>query len=99
MLPNYAGFLFVAIASTFLYTWIFNHTRGSVLLATLIHGFGDAVGGVVALLIPTLLVVGGWAAPIVNGSWQGSVSSRSAFVRCCSSSSPGVALATNRIVI
>jgi CAAX protease family protein len=70
-LPNYAGFLFVAIALTFFYTWIFNHTRGSVLLATLTHGFGNAAGGVVALLIPAQLVVSGWAAPIVNGSWQG----------------------------
>jgi uncharacterized protein len=70
-LPGYAGFLFVAIAATFLYTWIFNHTRGSVLLATLTHGFGDAGGGLAGLLIPAQLVVGGWAAPIVNGNWQG----------------------------
>jgi membrane protease YdiL (CAAX protease family) len=70
-LPNYAGFLFVAIAVTFLYTWIFNHTRGSVLLATFTHGFGNAAGGLAALLIPAHLVVSGWAAPIVNGSWQG----------------------------
>src|SRR5438067_892733 len=70
-LPGYAGFLFVAIAATFLYTWIFNHTRGSVLLATLTQGFGNAAGGVVVLLIPAQLVVSGWAAPIVNGSWQG----------------------------
>ena len=32
----------LAIAATFLYTWIFNHTKGSVLIATLTHGFGDA---------------------------------------------------------
>jgi uncharacterized protein len=70
-LPNYAGFLFVAIAATFFYTWIFNRTRGSVLLATLTHGFGNAAGGLVALLIPAHLVVSGWAAAIVNGSWQG----------------------------
>ncbi len=70
-LPGYAGFLFVAIAATFLYTWIFNHTRGSVLLATLTHGFSDAGLSLVALLIPAQLVVSGWAAPIVNGSWQG----------------------------
>ena len=40
-LPNYMSFLFVAIAATFLYTWIFNHTKGSVLLATLTHGFSN----------------------------------------------------------
>jgi len=70
-LPYYAGFLFVAIAATFLYTWIFNHTRGSVLLATLTHGCGDAAGGLVALLIPAQLVVSGWARPFVYGNWQG----------------------------
>ena len=70
-LPNYAGFLIVAIAASFLYTWVFNHTRGSVLLATLTHGFGDAAGGLVTLLIPAQLVVSGWAQPVVNGSWQG----------------------------
>jgi CAAX protease family protein len=70
-LPNYAGFLFVAIALTFFYTWIFNHTRGSVLLATFTHGFGNAAGGLAALLIPTQLVVSGWAQPFVNGNWQG----------------------------
>ncbi len=70
-LPNYAGFLFVAIAAAFLYTWIFNHTRGSVLLATLTHGFGDAAGGLVGLLIPVQLVISGWAQPFVNGNWQG----------------------------
>jgi len=69
--PNYAGFLFVAVAVTFLYTWIFNHTRGSVLLATFTHGFGNAAGGLATLLIPAHYVVSGWATPIVNGSWQG----------------------------
>jgi membrane protease YdiL (CAAX protease family) len=70
-LPNYAGFLFVAIAATFLYTWIFNHSRGSVLIATLTHGCGDAAGALLALLIPAQLVVSGWAQPFVYGGWQG----------------------------
>ena len=70
-LSSYAGFLFVAIAATFLYTWIFNHTRGSVLIATLVHGCADAAGGLLALLIPAHMVVNGWAWPFVYGGWQG----------------------------
>ena len=70
-LPYYAGFLFTAIAATFLFTWIFNHTKGNVLLATLTHGCGDATTNVLVLLIPAQLVVSGWAAPIANGNWNG----------------------------
>ena len=70
-LTYYAGFLFAAIAATFLFTWIFNHTKGSVLIATLAHGFGDATTTVLVLLIPAQLVVSGWAAPIANGNWNG----------------------------
>ncbi|HEX6478051.1 MAG TPA: CPBP family intramembrane glutamic endopeptidase [Ktedonobacteraceae bacterium] len=70
-LPYYAGFLFAAIASTFLCTWIFNHTKGSVLLATLTHACSNGAQNVLALLIPAQLVVSGWAAPIANGNWNG----------------------------
>ena len=70
-LPYYAGFLFAAIASTFLFTWIFNHTKGSVLLATLTHACSNGAQNVLALLIPAQLVVSGWAAPIANGNWNG----------------------------
>ncbi len=69
ILTDYVGFVIVAIAATFFYTWIFNHTKGSVLLATLTHGFGDA-SSFVALLIPANLVVTGWARPFVYGGWQ-----------------------------
>jgi membrane protease YdiL (CAAX protease family) len=77
ILTNYVGFLFVAIAATFLYTWIFNHTKGSVLLATLTHGFGDATNSLIILLIPAQLIIdpgkfiSGWARPLVYGGWNG----------------------------
>lgn len=69
--PNYAGFVVIGIATTFVYTWIFNRTRGSVLIAALAHGGSNAAVELAAVLIPAHLVVQGWAAPIVNGGWQG----------------------------
>ena len=38
----YVGFVISAIATSVLATWIFNHTRGSVLLAAIFHGATDA---------------------------------------------------------
>jgi uncharacterized protein len=69
ILTSYVGFFIVAIAATFLYTWVFNHTGGSVLLATLTHGCANAAG-FVALLIPAHLIVTGWARPFIYGGWQ-----------------------------
>ena len=68
-LTNYVGFFIVVIATTFLYTWVFNHTKGSVLLATLTHGFSNAAS-FVFVLVPAHLVVTGWARPFVYGGWQ-----------------------------
>ncbi len=70
-LPHFAGFVGAGIALTMLYTWLFNHTRGSVLLATLAHGCSNGALPVVGLLIPADLVVHGWAAPLVYGGWNG----------------------------
>jgi len=69
ILTDYVGFLIVAIAATFFYTWVFNHTRGSVLLATLTHGFADASSFIV-LLIPAHFIVTGWVRPFVYGGWR-----------------------------
>jgi len=76
-LSNYVSFLIVAIGATFFYTWIFNHTKGSVLLATLTHGFGDATNSLIILLIPAQLLIdpgkfiSGWARPLIYGGWNG----------------------------
>ncbi len=70
-LPHYTGFLVVGIATTVLYTWIFNHTQGSVLIAALAHGCSNAALSLVAALIPAGAVVSAWARPLTTGGWQG----------------------------
>nr|WP_246548813.1 CPBP family intramembrane glutamic endopeptidase [Ancylobacter oerskovii] len=40
-LPNIAAYVFWITAVTFIYTWVFNNTRGSVFVAILLHGVMD----------------------------------------------------------
>jgi len=68
-LPKYASFLFGAIALSFLFTWLFNHTRGSVLMATLLHGCNNTANGLLVLLVPAQLVASGWTHSFVYGGW------------------------------
>jgi membrane protease YdiL (CAAX protease family) len=42
-LANYAPFMLTAIMATVLYTWVYNHTDGSVFMAMLFHASGNAV--------------------------------------------------------
>jgi uncharacterized protein len=39
--PNIAVYVFWIVAVTFIFTWVFNNTRGSVLMAILLHGTMD----------------------------------------------------------
>lgn len=41
-------------ASSILFTWVFNHSRGSILLALLLHASNNATGGVFPSLFPAL---------------------------------------------
>lgn len=70
-LPHFAGFLAVGVGTSFVFTWTFNHTRGSVLLAALAHGCLNAAVGLSAALIPAGMPVPGWARPLVLGGWNG----------------------------
>jgi hypothetical protein len=42
LVPGVALFTFLSMCSSVLYTWIFNHTQGSVLIAGLFHGAVNA---------------------------------------------------------
>lgn len=39
--PNIAVYIFWIVAVTFIFTWVFNNTQGSVFMAILLHGTMD----------------------------------------------------------
>jgi membrane protease YdiL (CAAX protease family) len=49
---SYALWLVVTIASAFVYTWLFNNTAGSILLAALLHAAINMSSGLVLDLVP-----------------------------------------------
>ena len=63
---GFIAFVLTAIAATFIYTWVFNETGGSLLIVILLHAAGNAASG---LLTPIFggLGYGGWAATIIDG--------------------------------
>lgn len=65
-LSEFVMFELTAIAATFIYTWIFNGSGGSLLIVILLHAAGNAASG---LLTPVFdeLPYGGWAATIIDG--------------------------------
>lgn len=53
-LVGVASFLSMVTIGTFVYTWVFNHTRGSMLMAVLLHlGFNTA-GGILFAMFPDI---------------------------------------------
>ena len=42
-LANYPPFMLTAMMTAVLYTWVYNRTGGSVLMAMIFHGAGNAV--------------------------------------------------------
>jgi uncharacterized protein len=58
------------VAATFLYTWIFNNTGGSLLIAILVHAGSNASSALLTELVPAQPVLSGWQAAIYNSSWN-----------------------------
>lgn len=70
-LDNLLPFLLTAVFATFLYTWVYNHTGGSVLLAILLHASSNAASQWLQVLMDQtglsqpVLRLGGWLLPTI----------------------------------
>jgi membrane protease YdiL (CAAX protease family) len=68
LIPAVLGYMVFLIAWSIQFTWVFNNTRGSVLLAAVLHGAGNAwiggyidvyrghFGGIVAFMVVSVIV-------------------------------------------
>ena len=54
-------FVIWAVSITIVFTWVFNNTKGSVLLAILAHGSINSAATAVFILFPAPSVTGGFA--------------------------------------
>ena len=60
-------FVLTAAAGTFIYTWVFNNTRGSVWIAMVMHAASNAASQLVTSLIPEDVVLTGWMKMLASG--------------------------------
>jgi membrane protease YdiL (CAAX protease family) len=68
--PSFVTFVLTAMAGTFIYTWIYNHAQGSILIAILIHAASNAASGLVNQLVPTNPALSGLARVIYYDNWN-----------------------------
>jgi uncharacterized protein len=64
--PAFLTFQLTAIAATFIYTWVFNGSGGSLFIVILLHAAGNAASGLLTGVFEDL-PYGGWAATIIDG--------------------------------
>lgn len=64
---GFLTFVLTAAAGTFIYTWIFNNTRGSVWIAMLLHASSNAASNLVGSLIPEGVELTGWQSALDAG--------------------------------
>jgi len=69
-------FILTAMFATVLYSWVYNRTNGSILLAMLMHAASNAAAGwLSALLLATKLAepTSGWVGYIVTNGWLNTI--------------------------
>lgn len=64
---GFLTFVLTAAAGTFIYTWVFNNTRGSVWIAMLLHASSNAASNLVGSLIPEGVELTGWQSALNDG--------------------------------
>jgi len=69
-LPFIVGWMGTVVAATFLYTWIFNHTAGSLLIAIIVHAGSNAASSLLEALVPKEPALSGWQAAIYHSQWN-----------------------------
>ena len=68
--PFIVGWIATAVAATVLYTWIFNNTGGSLLIAILVHAGSNASSSLLGALVPEHPILSPWQAAIYNSRWN-----------------------------
>ena len=66
-IDGFIVFVLTAAAGTFIYTWVFNNTRGSVWMAMVLHASSNAASQLVSSLIPEDMVLTGWMKVLESG--------------------------------
>ncbi|HSL47310.1 MAG TPA: type II CAAX endopeptidase family protein [Anaerolineales bacterium] len=66
-LQGFTVFVLTAAAGTFIYTWVFNNTRGSVWMAMVLHASSNAASQLVSSLIPEDAALTGWRNVLASG--------------------------------
>ena len=69
-LTTFVTFVLTGIAGTFIYTWIYNHAKGSILIAILIHAAANAASGLVNQLLPANPHLSGLASALFYDNWS-----------------------------
>jgi membrane protease YdiL (CAAX protease family) len=68
-LTTFVTFVLTGIAGSFIYTWIYNHAKGSILIAILIHAAANAASGLVSQLLPANPSLSGLAHALYYDNW------------------------------
>jgi membrane protease YdiL (CAAX protease family) len=66
---GFLAFVLTAIAGTYIYAWIFNHTRASILIAILIHAASNAANQLLLAVIPPDATFSPLVQSLVSNGW------------------------------